>query len=141
MNSENTKHLVETYPHLFKNFGYFECSDGWFKLLCELSEKLEPVFKENLPENFRHRVVGQVKQKFGGLRFYLDWYPESEALNEQIENDIEEAEEKSWVTCEFCGEPGKTRGGGWVLVLCDKHHQENLEKKNKRASKNAKNEN
>jgi len=93
--------------------------DGWFKLLKELSEKLEPIFAP-YEEEYLH-VVLQVKEKFGGLRFYLGWYPAKEG--EEIEAAIEEAEEKAWITCEVCGEPGVVRGGGWISVLCDKHYK------------------
>ena len=37
------------------------CGDGWFKLIDELSAKLEPYDIEAV----------QVKAKFGGLRFYI----------------------------------------------------------------------
>jgi len=120
MTPENTKYLVETYPHLYRETFYFECGDGWFDLLKELSEKLEPLFA---PYRERHscRIV-QVKEKFGGLRYYTGFYPSEES--KKIEAAIEEAEKKAWVTCEVCGEPGKVRYGGWISTLCNKHHME-----------------
>ena len=63
----------------------------------------------------------QVKEKFAGLRFYMTYYVE------EIEKLIGEAEEKSFKTCEKCGNPGKLREGGWLVTLCDecekKRHQ------------------
>jgi hypothetical protein len=63
--------------------------------------------------------IGQVKEKFGGLRFYLDSYP-SEKLNKAIEV----AEKLSFRTCEFCGWPGKLRDGGWMKTRCDDCQEE-----------------
>jgi hypothetical protein len=66
----------------------------------------------------------QVKEKFGGLRFYMTYYVE------EIEKLIDEAESKSYQTCERCGAPGKSREGGWILTLCDEcEEKKNLERK------------
>jgi hypothetical protein len=55
----------------------------------------------------------QIKEKFGGLRVYLNGEtPEMTAA-------IIEAERKSFETCEQCGAPGKLRRGGWISTLCD----------------------
>lgn len=64
----------------------------------------------------------QVKEKFGGLRFYMNYYVE------EIEELINEAEEKSYKTCERCGAPGKSREGGWIITLCDKCEEERSRK-------------
>jgi hypothetical protein len=57
----------------------------------------------------------QVKEKFGGLRFYIG------SGSDAIFDRIAQAEEESDRTCETCGAPGKARGGGWILTLCDTH--------------------
>ena len=57
--------------------------------------------------------AAQVKEKFGGLRFYMTLY------NEDLERDIAEAEKLASKTCESCGAPGKSRNGGWIKTLCD----------------------
>jgi hypothetical protein len=38
---------------------------------------------------------------------------------EEMYNLIHATESKSYETCEECGAPGKRRGGGWILTLCD----------------------
>ena len=63
-------------------------------------------------------VVLQVKEKFGGLRFYIG------AGNETMWELIRDAEHRSFQTCEVCGKPGKARHGGWIRTLCDKHAEE-----------------
>lgn len=121
MKKELELKLVEKYPNLYKEYGGdpretcmhwgFSHGDGWYDLIEELSEKLEPFGV----------VAAQVKEKFGGLRFYLD-YPKhlSDEDMEKVREIKNEAEEKSYKTCENCGEPGELRRGGWIRTLCDK---------------------
>lgn len=101
--------LVAKYPEVYAQDFYFQCNDGWFKIVDELSAKLAKLGVQ----------VVQVKEKFGGLRVYLDvTAPGAYEL-------IHEAEQKSFVTCEFCGEPGKLgKSGYWQSTLCDKHREE-----------------
>ena len=113
MNKENTEKLWKKYPNLYSGkdksireslipFG-FEHGDGWYDIIDELSAKLEKL----------GCVADQVKEKFGGLRFYYHpWTDESRRA-------VEKAEKKSWETCEECGNPGEVRGGSWIKVLCD----------------------
>ena len=86
---------------------------GWSKIL----DKLYDVKPRNVD-------VLQVKEKWGGLRFYVGG-----ALRE-FHDAIEAAEEESYFTCEECGEYGKLREDlGWILTLCEKHYQETLSKR------------
>ena len=57
----------------------------------------------------------QIKEKYGGLRFYIS------SATDEIFDRIEEAESESLRTCCDCGESGKTRDGGWIMTLCDEH--------------------
>jgi len=81
MNSELTKKLYERHPAIFRQrtspitdslmaFG-FECGDGWYAILDALCGELDGVAK-----NYGLRIeASQVKEKFGGLRFYYDAVP------------------------------------------------------------------
>ena len=60
-------------------------------------------------------VAVQVKEKFGGLRFYV------QAATDKHYNYISFAESMSYRTCEDCGAPGKRYTGGWHRTLCDIH--------------------
>lgn len=62
--------------------------------------------------------VYQVKEKFGGLRFYIG--PESP----KIASRIRQAEIESYKTCEHCGRKGKQRDRPWIKTLCDRCDQE-----------------
>ena len=111
MTPEKTQILLKKFPTLYRGYTepltqslmgfYFECDDGWFQLIYNLSEKLEG-----------HVKAVQVKEKFGGLRFYVDGY------SEEIGNLIADAERLSCKTCEVCGQPGSSKGGGWIKTLC-----------------------
>ena len=63
--------------------------------------------------------VHQVKEKFGGLRFYIGGLPEE--TFSAVVNRISEAENESLRTCDECGKPGRPRSGGWIRTLCDEH--------------------
>ncbi len=59
--------------------------------------------------------IQQIKEKFGGLRFYYD------GGDERISGMETMAEIWAGRTCETCGNVGKQRGGGWIRTLCDEH--------------------
>lgn len=63
-------------------------------------------------------VAVQVKEKFGGLRFYVD------RATEKQYNYINFTEMLSYRTCEECGAPGRTYTMGWHRTLCEKHADE-----------------
>ena len=112
MRKELDDALVRDFPNLYSQRHWpmsstcmycgFSCGDGWEPLIRRLSEKLEPMGV----------VATQVKQKFGGLRFYL------ESWTDEAEKAISEAEKESEVTCEKCGKPGKLTGKYWLTTLC-----------------------
>jgi hypothetical protein len=132
MTPELDEALVRDFPNLYRDRNasmQVTCmcwgfpGDGWEPLIRELSEKLETMILA-LPEDGRHHVrASQVKEKFGTLRFYMS------AETDEMSAAIREAERKSAVTCEICGQPGKSREGGWILTLCDKCQEKRLEEK------------
>ena len=62
-------------------------------------------------------VVLQIKEKFGGLRFYTG------ETTDEMEKIIYAAEMQSYKICETCGAPGLPRVGRWVKTLCDEHSE------------------
>lgn len=118
MNIKLENELIKKYPTVFKDHGNpsretcmtwgCECGDGWYNIIDELSSKLEPMGV----------VALQVKEKFGGLRFYVGNVTDEHKT--EVFNIISEAESKSFSTCETCGESGKARRSGWIKTLCDK---------------------
>jgi len=82
---------------------------GWQSLVDPLIERC----------NAEGVQILQVKEKFGGLRFYTGG-GESPALTRAIED----AEAASKRICEVCGQPGYIRGARWLRALCDDHSGE-----------------
>jgi len=89
----------------------FFCVDsGWYSLIKELIEKLIEI-------GWNKEIV-QVKQKFGGLRFYTNELPEGGL------DLICHYEKESLKTCEVCGKSASPRTNrGWIETLCDEHNE------------------
>lgn len=102
--------------HNLMCFG-FECGDGWYQIIYDLSVSIETlaaqlkadgVAEEQLP------CVSQVKEKFGGLRFYVD------NLYGDMWELIDAAETLSQETCDVCGGRGKREYlNGWLRTVCE----------------------
>ena len=82
---------------------WISCGCGWYSLLVKLDEQLRAL----LPNYELH----QVKEKFGGLRYY--WEP-GETIHDDLERRAELAEQlvtaaegRAGVTCELCGAAGR----------------------------------
>lgn len=112
-------------PRLYKHGIIFECGHGWFKLVHDLSHRIEEVLEDN--ENNHESLEGeenelnemfsvQVKEKYGTLRFYMS------CENDEISGLIADAEALSSQTCCLCGELGRMHGNGYTRyeVKCDK---------------------
>lgn len=129
MSPEKDKVLCTRYPDLFRGrhkpmtetlmcWG-FDCDDGWFELienLCFAITEYCTAEGVEVPE------VVQVKEKFGGLRFYLNGVHNDHFNN--IYNLISQAEKQSYKVCEVCGKPGKPNSGGWIKTTCKEHAKE-----------------
>lgn len=81
--------------------------------LAELETTLVTLEKE-IP------AASQIKEKFGGLRFYIH------GGTEKHHNIIEASEAMSYYVCEVCGtmSTAMLRSDGWYSTLCDKHAAE-----------------
>ena len=117
MSPELEQKLVAKYPKLFSSqqFWGFECGDGWYDILDHLCGAI----KEHTYDS-DEVTVDQVKEKFGRLRFYLS------REDDVMHGMVSMAEYMSGRICETCGERGETRGGSWMVTLCDKHHEERI---------------
>ena len=129
MREELDKKLVKAFPLLYgdRNAPMQSTSmccgfpgDGWFDIIWDLSSKLEPLIQKFIDESQDTELypkASQVKEKFGGLRFYMT------CGTDEIYGLIEEAEALSLKTCEVCGKPGEVRSGGWIHTHCDYCHE------------------
>lgn len=95
----------------------FCCGNGWFDLINELSQQIEAIANQQKKDGGADDdlpCVVQVKEKFGGLRFYM------RNQNDEISTLIEQAEAKSHRVCERCGQPGATYSDdGWYRTECE----------------------
>jgi hypothetical protein len=114
------KELFVKYPKLYSKLSYFECDIGWFSLIDELSKNIEAINEKY--SNSEHMITAaQVKEKFGGLRFYVDSYGISNEDYETCTKLISEAENLSYTICEMCGTtPASVTKTRWIRTLCDK---------------------
>lgn len=118
--------FYDAFPLCFPKPPYcgFSCGEGWFGPLKELCKQIEPILAE-LPEKERHFQVAQVKEKFGGLRFYTDG-PKNKEAYKKIQKLVSVAESECSKLCEDCGAVGTRRNEGWIKMRCDeceKKHQ------------------
>lgn len=94
---------------------YYECGDGWLPLIKEAENIVEQYNKKH--KNTEPLEFLQIKEKWGGLRMYLNYYvPE-------IADQIHELEGKSFNICEHCGTNKNVKRDwthGWIMTLCDK---------------------
>ena len=112
------KHIKFTrkinYIKQFNPYNYqFEVGDGWYSILYELILNIK---FNDMAENGWITKVTQLKEKFGGLRFYVTGTSKN---NWQL---IREAESKSYDVCEVSGstENVGTWKHGWILTLSKK---------------------
>lgn len=93
-----------------KDVNFFDINEGWYPLVKELIEDL-------INLNWDKQIC-QVKEKFGGLRFYIN------GGSDDIFKRITKAENDSYKICEITGKPGKLRTDlGWYVTLCDEEYE------------------
>jgi hypothetical protein len=90
-----------------------ECGPGWWPLIRDLATLLD--------DTCPGWCAFQVKEKFGGLRFYAHLGEGSGDSAGRGWQAIQKAEAESFTICEQCGEPGFLRSGSWLKTLCDNH--------------------
>lgn len=95
-----------------KSVPFYECSKGWHAIIDKLVKTVE---LDPVPV-----TIEQIKEKFGGLRFYYS------GGSEHTHKAVRLAEDECAKTCEFCGEPGTERNLPWIRTLCDTHYEEEV---------------
>ncbi len=98
--------LSKLHPRIYDEIP--STGDGWHWLLCMIAEWIS---EGGLPPRYN---TTQVKEKFGGLRFYHQGTPSTLRIARAVE-------QMSYGVCETCGAPGRLRKGGWARTLCDDH--------------------
>lgn len=126
MRKELEEELYEKYPKIFRDkdksmqvtamcWG-FDHGDGWFDLLDRLCHNIKQHCEQNEDVDV---VAEQVKEKFGGLRFYI------RGGDEYVHGMIRMAESMSYEICEKCGSTDNVRQTkGWIKTLCEDCYNE-----------------
>jgi hypothetical protein len=129
--------MAEKFPRYFgegKRYGGFAIGEGWYLIIEALMNQIHHYtkWKRNMRARDLKNVragdtsievtpkvnwieVNQIKEKFGGLRFYYS------GGDDEISGMVRMAEVWADHSCETCGDRGKRRSGGWIRTLCDKH--------------------
>jgi hypothetical protein len=120
MTEEKEKQLFEKYPKIFRQKDLpmnqtcmcwgVSCADGWYDLIDNLCYAIQNhIDYKKLPQV----EATQVKEKYGGLRFYVNH------SDEYVSGLISMAESMSYKICEYCGNKGKSNSRGWITTLCE----------------------
>jgi ribosomal protein L37AE/L43A len=103
-----------------------ECGSGWKHLYEPI---IDAVAEYNIKQhNEDDKIeIHQIKEKFGGLRVYLSKY------TDELRKMIEDAEEKSYHTCEMCGKhiDKPIIKNHWIYAECEECYQKWLNKRAK----------
>ena len=113
------KQLETTYPKMFAGqYGGIECAAGWWPIIASLCASIQHHidWKNQQSQPVPQVTVTQIKEKFGGLRFYYD------GGDEYVSGLVTMAAGWASHACEECGSQGVLRHGGWLKTLCDTHH-------------------
>lgn len=112
------------YPKMFAQpYGGFAVGRGWWPILQALCANIQSHTdwwnknREDRPV-VEQVVVAQIKEKFGGLRFYYT------GGDDKVRGMVAMAEAWADRSCETCGAPGVSGGQGWIKTLCPVHRAE-----------------
>ena len=85
--------------------------DGWFRAFgMQLLDELKAQLKKD-KMLYKYRIM-QVKEKFGGLRWY------DSASSQEVFNILQKYEDMSYHTCISCGRPADYITSGYILPFC-----------------------
>lgn len=101
-----------------------ECGEGWKHLYEPITEYIENYNKTHEDEPIE---IHQIKEKFGGLRYYTNF------CTEELRKMIDKAEKESFKTCEVCGKhiDKPIIENRWVYAECNECHNERLQRRKK----------
>lgn len=123
----NRKYIEETYPEIYGLDKYGLCvGDGWIPMINRLTDQLVSIIKLHNEETDDECVIElvQIKEKFGGLRYYYSIDSEDTAFKSQIRDIVSVYEHASYFICEVCGAYGeRSRCRGWYKTVCDEHRK------------------
>ncbi len=123
-----TEELIQKYPKIFEPYNgnpnginWYGVPEGWLPIIDKLCACIQHYidFHVSYTKDGQYKpqqvTCSQMKEKFGGLRFYTDGH------DEVVEGMIKMAEHLCDYTCQDCGsEEDLGITSGWITVLCRK---------------------
>ena len=114
MDKEKTNQLYERFSHLYRErrapldsskMGWgFQCEDGWYKILYDMSKKIDKISSEG---DFAPAITEVARNKDGTL------HVEARNTSPPVADIIVAAREQSRLTCEYCSySPAHARASG-----------------------------
>jgi len=116
--TEFVDRLHTRFPAMFsEKYGGIACGLGWWPIIEALCGQIQHHidWKNKKSAVVPQVTVEQIKEKFGGLRFYY------QGGDDYVSGLVSMAESWAGHSCEECGAPGTRREGGWVRTQCDFH--------------------
>lgn len=107
-----------------------ETGKGWSEIILHTHEKLKIIDP--------YYTIGQIKEKFGGLRYYYDTSMHDNIRREIMDDVISMAELRASRTCEICGTDKHDAGVEtrvdhyWYYTYCKSCSDKHLEERNQR---------
>lgn len=114
--------LKDMYGDVMKTCMHFgiACEDGWFEPLLKAMKELEAI-------NARSKGIitaDQIKSKYADLCIYWTASPEvTEEERVAVRAIIDEATDRCWTLCEYCGKPAVETSSGWATRVCKDHQK------------------
>lgn len=112
-------------PEPYELFG-IECGDGWKSLYQPIIDYINDYNSKVDKEEDKIEIL-QIKEKFGRLRIYVSQH------NDELNNMIRDAEEKSDETCEMCGSTTDVGHTSGYIITCCKDCAQNMSNRSKRS--------
>lgn len=125
-NKITTEEIITKYPKIFEDYqgnpgkvNWYGVPNGWLPIINKLCGCVQSYINNHVSYTkdgeYKPQQVkcSQMKEKFGGLRFYTDGH------DEVIEGIIKMAEYLCDETCQDCGsEEDLGTTSGWISILC-----------------------
>ena len=123
------KRICKRYPFLIiRNWKTDKSIEYPYTYLDDMPDGWKRVFGKQMCEEIRnvlikggylydYRVI-EVKEKYGGLRWYDNGAPSS--IYNELQDIIDKYEKLSYRTCRCCGRPATKISLGWISPFCDK---------------------
>lgn len=102
----------------------FGCDKGWHNIIIAALNEINTLMSQTRPDEKLH--VYQIKEKFGGLRMYIEVLPTETDFNNKVAEIVSHAEIQCEQTCEVCGAYGwLDHKKSWIKTVCREHGHEN----------------